>query len=132
MSFSISAPNTRTSTGCRISISANITDSAFRRLSVTKGARLMRTSAIVLASLMAALPAFGQPTPTRSIGAHRGEEKSLSCDNRSFNQNKMVTHCEMREQTLGFAGRLAVDPGMNGGVTVKGWDRADVLVRAKV
>jgi DUF4097 and DUF4098 domain-containing protein YvlB len=92
----------------------------------------MRTSAIVLATLVAALPAIGQPTPTRGINAHRGEDKPLTCENRSFNQNKLVTHCEMREQTLGFAGRLSVDPGTNGGVSVKGWDRADVVVRAKI
>src|SRR5258708_38068848 len=81
----------------------------------------MKTSAIVLASLLA-VPALAQ----------RGQEKSLSCSDRSNDRNKMVTHCEMREQTLGFAGRLSVDPGTNGGVSVKGWDRADVLVRAKV
>jgi DUF4097 and DUF4098 domain-containing protein YvlB len=38
----------------------------------------------------------------------------------------------MREQSIGFSGRLTVDGGMNGGVTVKGWDRADVMIRAKV
>jgi hypothetical protein len=87
----------------------------------------MRTSAIALAGLVAALPAVAQ------VGvARRGQEKPLSCDERGYNQNKLVTHCEMREQTLGFAGRLSVDPGVNGGVSIKGWDRADVMMRAKV
>src|SRR5260370_39829217 len=88
----------------------------------------MRTSAIVLASLLAAFPAIGQ---TR-VRADREQERSLSCNDRGFNQNKMITHCEMRGHTRGCGGRLSVDPGTNGGVTVKGWDRADVLVRAKV
>jgi DUF4097 and DUF4098 domain-containing protein YvlB len=62
------------------------------------------------------------------------QQKSLSCDDRNNNNNnnKQVTHCEMREQTVAFAGRLAVDAGVNGGVSVKGWDGASVLVRAKV
>lgn len=60
------------------------------------------------------------------------QTKSLSCDSRSFNQDNQVTHCEMREQTVAFAGRLTVDAGVNGGVNVKGWDNGSVLVRAKV
>lgn len=38
----------------------------------------------------------------------------------------------MREQSTGFAGRLTVDGGTNGGVSIKGWDQGGVLVRAKV
>ena len=60
------------------------------------------------------------------------QSKSLSCDSRSFNQDNKVTHCEMRERTVAFAGRLSVDAGVNGGVNVKGWDSGSVLVRAKV
>ena len=60
------------------------------------------------------------------------QDKSLSCDGRNNNNNKQVTHCEMREQTVAYSGRLAVDAGINGGVSVKGWDGGSVLVRAKV
>src|SRR3984957_16575692 len=62
------------------------------------------------------------------------QQKSLQCDpkNNSFNQSKMVTHCEMREQTVAFGGRLSVDPGQNGGVSIKAWDQQNVLVRSKV
>jgi DUF4097 and DUF4098 domain-containing protein YvlB len=38
----------------------------------------------------------------------------------------------MREQTIPYSGQLSLDGGRNGGVTVKGWSRGDVLVRAKV
>jgi len=69
---------------------------------------------------------------TLPIMAQRTQEKSLSCENSSRNQSRMVTHCEMREQSVGFAGTLTVDAGVNGGVSVKGWDNAGVLVRAKV
>jgi len=82
----------------------------------------MKTTILALAIFGCSLPASAQ----------RGEEKSLSCDNASFRQSKTVTHCEMREQTVAFAGRLSVDAGMNGGVTIKAWDNATVLVRSKV
>lgn len=40
--------------------------------------------------------------------------------------------CEMRESTVGTTGRLEVDAMPNGGIAVKPWNRAEVLVRAKV
>lgn len=73
---------------------------------------------IALTILIAVLPAVAQ-------------NKTLNCENHG-NQSGRVTHCEMREQSVAFAGRLSVDGGSNGGVTVKGWDNAGVLVRAKV
>src|ERR1041385_1519816 len=85
----------------------------------------MRASLVIFAMSLAAMPAAAQR-------GRLGTERQLSCDDRGFNQNRLVTHCEMREQTVGFAGRLSIDAGTNGGVTVKGADRADVLVRAKV
>src|SRR5712691_2102211 len=88
----------------------------------------MKTTLITFA-LVAAMPMVGQ---MRQIQPRESGSQQLGCDSRSFNQNRLVTHCEMREQTIGFSGRLTVDGGMNGGVTVKGWDRADVMVRAKV
>lgn len=58
---------------------------------------------------------------------------SMQCsdDNQSWRDGKMINHCEIREQTLP-AGPLTVDAGRNGGVSVKGWDRNEILVRAKV
>jgi DUF4097 and DUF4098 domain-containing protein YvlB len=39
----------------------------------------------------------------------------------------------MREQNLGASrGAIRIDPGTNGGVTVNGWDRAEILVRARI
>jgi DUF4097 and DUF4098 domain-containing protein YvlB len=57
----------------------------------------------------------------------------LSCD-QSWNHNDhLVNHCEMKEQTLAATrGTMRIDPGMNGGVTVQGWDRNEVWVRARI
>ena len=38
----------------------------------------------------------------------------------------------MREQTVSASSIDTVDARENGGITIKGWDRADVLVRAQV
>lgn len=40
--------------------------------------------------------------------------------------------CEVREATLQATGRLEVDGGRNGGVRVRGWDRPEVRVLARV
>lgn len=56
----------------------------------------------------------------------------LNCDDRnSF--NRLIGHCEIKEQTMAAPkGSIRIDPGMNGGVRVNGWDRNEVLVRAKI
>jgi Putative adhesin len=82
----------------------------------------MRISMMGLAMFIVALPAVAQP----------GQERALSCNDRNNNNSRNVSHCEMREQNLGFAGRLTVDGGTNGGVSIKGWDQGGVLVRARV
>lgn len=58
-------------------------------------------------------------------------EKHMTCDT-GGDSGERARHCEIREQTVSSAGRLNVDAGRNGGATVKGWLRSDVLVRARV
>ncbi len=76
---------------------------------------------IVLAGL--ALPA----------GAARkdNQEKTLACREDGGNDS-LEQFCEMKEQTVPASGRLQIDSQPNGGVTVKGWSRNEVLVRAQV
>ena len=58
-------------------------------------------------------------------------ERQLTCANGGRN-NDRARHCEMREHNVASIGRLNIDAGQNGGVTVKGWTRGDVLVRARI
>uniref|UniRef100_Q022N8 DUF4097 domain-containing protein n=1 Tax=Solibacter usitatus (strain Ellin6076) TaxID=234267 RepID=Q022N8_SOLUE len=58
-------------------------------------------------------------------------EKQLTCANGGYDSDR-ARHCEIREQTLPSIGRLTIDAGQNGGATVKGWTRGDVLVRARI
>ncbi len=66
---------------------------------------------------LAALPAFAQ--------------KSNSCDGNWSGDR--ASFCVVREQTIpAVGGTLTVDGRQNGGVSVKGWDRAEILIKAKV
>jgi DUF4097 and DUF4098 domain-containing protein YvlB len=44
-----------------------------------------------------------------------------------------VRHCEVRDLTIPRpSGRLSVDGRLNGGIAVRGWERNEILVRAKI
>lgn len=55
----------------------------------------------------------------------------MTCDSGSYDRDRQ-RFCEVREQTTPGVGRLTVNPGKNGGVTVKGWLRNDVSIRTRV
>lgn len=57
--------------------------------------------------------------------------KSLNCDQRG-GDGRQERACEMREMKLTGTGALNVDASPNGGVSVKAWSQAGVLVRARV
>jgi DUF4097 and DUF4098 domain-containing protein YvlB len=56
---------------------------------------------------------------------------ALDCNNDSGNNNR-AHFCEMREQTIPATGVISVDASQNGGISIKGWNHSDVLVRAQV
>jgi hypothetical protein len=58
-------------------------------------------------------------------------DKQMTCSNGGYERDR-ARHCEIREQSMASIGRLSIDAGPNGGATVKGWLRGDVLVRARV
>jgi hypothetical protein len=59
------------------------------------------------------------------------EERGLSC-NDNWGGDRAST-CLIKEQTIASTGGvITVDGKMNGGVTVKGWDRNEIFVRAKI
>lgn len=78
--------------------------------------------ALLLSALAAALAANGQMKDNTekqlACGEHRGE--------------RQARECAMRETTLAATGALDVNSSPNGGITVKGWARPEVLVRARV
>jgi DUF4097 and DUF4098 domain-containing protein YvlB len=82
-----------------------------------------------LFALALCLSGFG----TSFAAVTQSDERALSCDERSGgDRDGRRTHCEMREQTIAAGGAVSVDGRQNGGVSVKGWDKNEILVRAKV
>jgi DUF4097 and DUF4098 domain-containing protein YvlB len=76
----------------------------------------------LLTSLALAGAAFGQMRDNQT--------KEMTCNNNGSGDR--ARYCEIREQSTASVGLLNVDAGHNGGATVKGWSRGDVLVRTRV
>lgn len=55
----------------------------------------------------------------------------MSCED-DWGRGDRERSCEVREQTLPSSASLLVDGGTNGGISVEGWDRDEIRVRAKV
>lgn len=84
---------------------------------------LSRSVLIVALVTFASLAAFAQ----------RDRDRSLTCRENSYYNERLVGNCEVREQTLALSGgAITIDGRQNGGVSVKGWDQNQVLVRARV
>ena len=64
--------------------------------------------------------------------AQRDKDRTLTCRDNSYYNDRLVSSCEIREQTLAPSGTLAIDGRQNGGISVKGWDQNQILVRARV
>ena len=68
-----------------------------------------------------------------SVLAQGSKGGSLSCRDNNWYNDRLVGNCEIREQTLApSGGTIAIDGRQNGGVSVKGWDQHQVLVRARI
>jgi hypothetical protein len=58
---------------------------------------------------------------------------SLKCRDNNWFGDRLVGNCEIRETTLApNGGTVSIDGKENGGVSVKGWDQSQILVRAQV
>lgn len=65
--------------------------------------------------------------------AQRDKDRSLTCRDNNYYNDRLVSNCEIREQTLApSGGAIAIDGRQNGGISVKGWDQSQILVRARV
>src|SRR5262244_182777 len=71
-------------------------------------------------------------TPAAAFQRHEHEGKhSLDC-NDGWSGGDRPSTCEIREQRITSTGSISVDGRKNGGISVKGWENADILVRARV
>src|SRR5712692_8758247 len=63
--------------------------------------------------------------------AQKKSESSMQC-RESRENDRLYNHCEIKEQTLPATGAIAVDGKTNGGISIKGWERNEILVRSKI
>jgi hypothetical protein len=78
-------------------------------------------AALVILTAAVATPALGQE---RMVANEDWCRRSGDRDRGWF--------CEVREFTLAARDRIAVDAAPNGGISVQGWDRGEIRVRARV
>jgi DUF4097 and DUF4098 domain-containing protein YvlB len=87
--------------------------------------RAIRFFLLVSAIAGFAISVTAQPKSEKKSGG------TLQC--RDFNDgDRLVGHCEIKEQTVAAGGAINVDGNQNGGISMKGWERNEVLVRAKI
>jgi len=75
--------------------------------------------------------------PTLSNGKAQKNAKDKSHDTLTchddWQNNRLVNHCEIKEQTLPVSDNtISVDGRKNGGVSIKGWERNEILMRARL
>jgi hypothetical protein len=86
-----------------------------------------------IAWLTLALVACLAPSPSRAQGPLHTVANDGWCDDDGDHGSDRERHCEVREATwAGGAARTEVDASPNGGIEVRGWDRPEVKLRAKV
>ena len=81
-----------------------------------------------------ATAAYGQITKADSK-AYKAEHKTYNrefCSNNNWHSDENTSVRDLREMTLPSSREVNVDGNRNGGVSVKGEDRSDILVRACV
>ena len=59
------------------------------------------------------------------------KQSGLQCRD-SNDSDRGFSHCEIKEQPVPAGGVVTVDGKQNGGISIKGWERNDLLVRAKI
>lgn len=85
--------------------------------------RLLRCGALAVALVsVTGLKAFAQDD----------SRHSLNCGD-NWSNERLVSRCLIKEQTVAVTGgTITVDGRKNGGVSVKGWDKNEILARARI
>lgn len=85
---------------------------------------LAHTALACMTLCLAASAAFAQRDNSRN---------SLACrDQDNYGNDSRAQHCEVKEQTIAATGTINVDGSQNGGISVKGWERNEILVRYRI
>src|SRR2546425_5979694 len=63
--------------------------------------------------------------------AQKKSESSLDCRDWGGNE-RLKSHCDIKEQTLAAGGIITVGGKQNGGISIKGWERNEVLACSRI
>jgi hypothetical protein len=86
---------------------------------------LSRGVLIVIITCVGSVLAFSQKEKDK-------DKDSLACRD-NWSSDKLVGNCEIREQTLAASDdTINVDGRTNGGISIKGWERNEILMRARI
>ena len=92
----------------------------------------VRSAVIVRRGPVYRVPSSNYSRSAETAGAERQVGSDADpCRDNNFGDRDYERHCEVRDSTLP-AGPLNVDAGQNGGVSIEGWDRNEIRVRAIV
>lgn len=95
---------------------------------ISRNLRHIAVLSVAIAIGVSAANTYGQQERDKS-----GKEKSKAfCSNNNWSGDDKVSASDLRELSVAASSSLVVDAGKNGGVSVKGEDRSDVLVKACV
>ena len=81
---------------------------------------------------LSAAAAFGQGKIEAKTDKMEAKESKGFCSNNNWSSDDKVSTNELREMNVAASSTLNVDGKQNGGVSVKGEDRSDILIRACV
>ncbi len=81
---------------------------------------------------LSAAAAFGQGKLVTKSDKDEAKESKGFCSNNNWSSDEKVSSSELREVNVAASSTLNVDGRQNGGVSVKGEDRNDILIRACV
>lgn len=100
---------------------------------ITRALKYTAIALVAAAIGIAATNALGQEDKSESKSKkadYKDKSNKDFCSNHSWSWDDKVSFSELREMTLSASGKITVDAGRNGGISVIGEDRRDVLVRA--
>ena len=99
---------------------------------VSRNLKYIAVLCVALAIGMTAVTTFGQEKVKDRVAKERKDTQKSFCSNNNWSSDDKVSVNELREITVPASGGIGVDAGRNGGISVKGEERSDVLVRACV
>jgi len=92
--------------------------------------KIINSALLLVICLLCGLIASGQTT--LNVKEKVKDKSSSFCTDQNWSSDNKESFRDMREMTIPAGGTLDVDSGRNGGVSVRGENRSDILVRACV